>query len=65
MRAQTRHSPLSALANLFIDFGAFFLKRRMLLGIKQRAERLGEQAEGDTEKQERYVRIISFGQGSL
>ncbi|HVB74122.1 MAG TPA: hypothetical protein VNE38_11265 [Ktedonobacteraceae bacterium] len=45
MRAQTRRSLLAALAFLFIDFGAFLLKRRMLLGIKQRAERLSEQAE--------------------
>jgi hypothetical protein len=44
MRAQTRHSLLVALALLFIDFGAFFMKRRMLLGIKQRAERLSEKA---------------------
>lgn len=44
MRAQTRRSPLAALALLFIDFGAFLLKRRMLLGLKQRAERLSEQA---------------------
>ena len=44
MRAQTRHSPLVALASPFIDFGAFFLKRSMLLGIKQRAEWLSEQA---------------------
>jgi hypothetical protein len=65
MRAQTRHSPLVALANFFIDFGAFFLKRQMLLGIKQRAERLTEQAEEDAEKQAHYERIISFGQGSL
>ncbi len=65
MRAQTWHSPLVALANFFIDFGAFFLKRQMLLGIKQRVERLNEQAEGDTEKQARYERIISLGQGSL
>ena len=45
MRARTRHTPLAALAMPFIDFGAFLLKRRMLLGIKQRAERLGAQAE--------------------
>jgi hypothetical protein len=44
MRAQTRHSPLVAFASLIIDFGAFFMKRSMLLGIKQRAERLSEQA---------------------
>jgi hypothetical protein len=49
MRARTRHSPLAALAMPFIDFGAFLLKRRMLLGIKQRAERLGAQAERDRE----------------
>jgi hypothetical protein len=45
MRARTLHIPLAALAMPFIDFGAFLLKRRMLLGIKQRAERLGAQAE--------------------
>lgn len=44
MRAQTRRSPLIALASLIIDFGAFFLKRSMLLGIKQRSERLSQQA---------------------
>jgi hypothetical protein len=47
MRAQTGHTPLIMLANLFIDFGAFFVKRRMLLGIKQRAERLSKQAKED------------------
>ncbi len=46
MRAQARRSLLVALASLFIDFGAFLMKRRMLLGIKQRAERLSEQAKG-------------------
>ncbi len=49
MRARTKHTPLAALAMPFIDFGAFLLKRRMLLGIKQRAERLDEQTEGDRE----------------
>lgn len=49
MRARTKHTPLAVLAMPFIDFGAFLLKRRMLLGIKQRAEKLGEQAEGDRE----------------
>lgn len=49
MRARTRRTPLAALAMPFIDFGAFLLKRRMLLGIKQRAERLGEQTERDRE----------------
>jgi hypothetical protein len=44
MRAQARHSPLVALASLFIDFAAFLMKRRMLLGIKQRAEMLSKQA---------------------
>jgi hypothetical protein len=48
MRAQTRHTPLILLANLFIDFGAFFMKRMMLLGIRQRAERLSEQVKTDT-----------------
>ena len=48
MRAQTRHSPLVALASLIVDFGAFFMKRSMLLGIKQRAERLSEQAKAST-----------------
>ncbi len=44
MRAQARHSPLVALASLFIDFAAFLMKRRMLLGIKQRVEMLSKQA---------------------
>ncbi|HYB00814.1 MAG TPA: hypothetical protein VED37_11405 [Ktedonobacteraceae bacterium] len=48
MRAQTRRHPLILLANLFVDFGAFFMKRRMLLGLKQQAEKLVEQAKMDT-----------------
>lgn len=46
MRAQVKHAPLVTLANLFIDFGAFFMKRRMLLGIKQRAEMRSREGEG-------------------
>ncbi|HET9110540.1 MAG TPA: hypothetical protein VFN78_06930 [Ktedonobacterales bacterium] len=38
MRARTQRSPLAALATLAVDFGAFWLKRAMLLGIKQHAE---------------------------
>ena len=45
IRARTRHSPLAALSMPFVDFGAFLLKRRMLLGLKARAERLSKQAE--------------------
>lgn len=38
MRARTRRTPLAALATLAVDFGAFWLKRSMLLGVKRRAE---------------------------
>jgi hypothetical protein len=38
IRARTRHARHILLANFFIDFSAFFMKRRMLLGMKQRAE---------------------------
>ncbi len=48
MRARSRHHPLVLLANLFIDFGAFFMKRRMLLGLKQRAEQFASQTKTNT-----------------
>ncbi|HXZ06335.1 MAG TPA: hypothetical protein VEH81_15990 [Ktedonobacteraceae bacterium] len=48
MRARMKHNPLISLAYLFIDFGAFFMKRRMLLGLKQRAEQLALQAKTNT-----------------
>lgn len=39
MRSRASQAPLAALATPIVDVGAFFIKRKMLLGIKQRAER--------------------------
>lgn len=42
MRSQASRAPLAALVTPIVDFGVFFIKRSMLLGIKQRAERQHE-----------------------